>query len=140
MTTMNFPTMDGHFWVVRDGKIIDIDFQEYNMIRRIRNCKNKVVYLEADEITQRLMIATHLKIISNTLGGTPATAINVLGSYCEIKGIEPECYNCLVNSIMEIHKNGGELKFGSMGWEQKSGGVFYEFGGVDFKGIKAFLK
>lgn len=140
MNTMNFPTIDGHFWVVRDDKIIDIDFQDYSMIRRIRNCKNKAVHLEADEITQRLMIATHLKIISNILGGTPATAIELMGSYCELKRIEPECNRCLINAIIEIYKNGGELKFGSMGWEQKSGGVWYEFGGADWKGIKAFLK
>jgi len=137
---MNFPTIDGHFWVVRDEKIIDIDFPGYDMIRRIRNCKNKAVHLEADEITQRLMIAIFNKIISNILGGTQETAIQVMGSYCECKHIEPVENRCIINAIIEIYKNGGELKFGSMGWEQKSGGVWYEFGGADWKGIKAFLK
>ena len=31
--TIGFPTIDGHFWIERDGKIVDIEFKEYDLIK-----------------------------------------------------------------------------------------------------------
>ncbi len=41
--------------------------------------------------------------------------------------------------MVEIATNGGVLKFGSLGWERKSGGIHYEFGGENWK-IEQFIK
>ena len=34
---IGFPTIDGHFWIERDGKIVDIEFKEYDFIKSIHN-------------------------------------------------------------------------------------------------------
>ena len=63
---MELPTIDGHFWIVRDGKIIDWEFREYDIIRMVRNCNKEKDYLPAPEMTQKIMIAMFNKVVTNT--------------------------------------------------------------------------
>ena len=130
------PTIDGHFWVVRNGKILDTDFAEYSMIKKFHNLTGNMVYKEADDLTQTLMIIKFRR------------ALNEVGlcedDYVELKkGIyngKVVANNCYYNSLL-VMKEGDELKFGSMGWKKKNGdGIWWEYGGEDWKGIKAFLK
>ena len=53
---IGFPTIDGHFWIERDGKIVDIEFKEYDLIKTIHNLADGMVYKEADTLTQTVMI------------------------------------------------------------------------------------
>ena len=53
---IGFPTIDGHFWIERDGKIVDIEFKEYDFIKTIHNLADGMVYKEADTLTQTVMI------------------------------------------------------------------------------------
>ena len=38
-TTMAMPTIDGHFWVERDGKKIDPYFEEYDAVKRVHKAR-----------------------------------------------------------------------------------------------------
>ena len=53
--------------------------------------------------------------------------------------LKPEFRCCIQNSIIALGR-GGVLKFGSMGWMQPNGKVWWEFGGEDWTGVGKFLK
>lgn len=129
------PKLDGHFWVVRDGKIIDPHFPQYDVIRSVHKGK-KFIYHPADAMTQRMMIAIHQKVVKQDY----ATTSEFITDYIKISGEEPVCAFCLFNALIEIEKNGGELVFGSWGVERKDGSKFWEFGGEDYIGVSAFFK
>jgi hypothetical protein len=127
MTTIDLsknqpPSVDGHFWVVRDNKIIDPHFSSYNMISKIRKVNvKKQVHIQADPIVQKVII----KLWSNFLDTIPSI---VLDSWTN----QPDM--CVFNAFAEQKKNGGEIVFGSMGW-----GDWIEYGGIDWK-LHQFLK
>ena len=139
---MNLPMIDGHFWVVRDGKIIDWEVKEYELVRKINKCEDTQVHLEADEMTQKMMIGIFKKVLFNVFETNNWEHIlqRVTQLFLKLGWKKPEFSMCFQNCLIEIHRNGGELKFGSMGWVRKAGGVHYEFGGEDWKGVKAFLR
>jgi hypothetical protein len=144
-SSIEFPTTDGHFWVVRDGIIIDTIFAEYKTICRVRNADVKTLsYLPAPEMTQKLMINMYKKVLTNVFGEMTFEeqckeffAITKL-----MKGdLSPSYLNCFQNCLLEINQRGGELVFGSLGFKLKGKeGYWYEFGGADYKTIKQFLK
>jgi hypothetical protein len=129
------PKLDAHFWVVRDGKIIDPHFPYYDMIKSIHNGK-KFIYHPADATTQTIMKAIVMKNINRYY---PELA-DFVADYKKIMGEEKAQGYCLHNALMEIDENGGELVFGSWGVELKDGSKFWEFGGEDYIGVKAFFK
>lgn len=139
---MILPTIDGHFWVVRDGKIIDPHFPEYDLICKIRSCDPKAdkSYIPAPEMTQKIMIDMFKKCFKKHLKGDTIEELSkelliISGDYKK-----PVVSCCFQNSLMEIAKNGGQLIFGSLGFKYaKKDGYFYEFGGEDYKTIKQFL-
>jgi hypothetical protein len=108
---------DGHFWVVRDGRIIDPFFKEYNEVIRINKLdRTQQRYLPADENTQRLW-KTRCELRKWNFEFNKETWVPLHGF-------------CYQNAVSEIFKNGGELVFGSMGWKYaKTPDVHYEFGG-----------
>jgi len=126
----SLPTIDGHFWVVRDGKIIDPDFDEYHFIKKVQGCVGPRVYLPADDLVQRVIKRKHEAVISMEECGT-IFSLHFRG--------RPQMCSCFQNACMEINLNGGELVFGSMGWKKRSGGIHYEFGGEGWK-VSQFLK
>jgi len=117
------PMIDGHLWVVRDGKIIDPHFQSYNNICMIRGVDvKKPVYIPADEIIQKVILGMWKKFWDTN-------------DFDEIVEMwENQVNMCFVNAIVEQKKNGGELVFGSFGWED-----WIEYGGKDWK-LRQFLK
>lgn len=124
----DYPTIDGHFWVERDGKIIDPHFQAYDLVKKIQGLKGEPVYLEAEPLIQEIMKKKFEK------SEDQKRFIKQ-----QLKTLTLQSYQCYSNSIVEITKLGGTLKFGSMGWKRKAGGVHYEFGGENWK-IHQFLK
>ena len=142
---MNFPCLDGHFWIVRDGKIIDPHFSNYDMICRIRRCdSNKKSYIPAPEITQKIMKSMFKKVLNHYLGDKPFeeqivefrdTTKKLSSSYA------PVVNRCYQNCLIELAENGGELVFGSLGFKYKNREeYFYEFGGIEYKTIKHFIR
>lgn len=143
---MSFPLTDGHFWVERDGKIIDPDFTEYIQICKIRNCNPKdKKYLPASPMIQSVFIKQFTKVM-NSCEGKECT-LEEIGSSLHKASIQffgnyqPRYGMCFQNAVIEISKNGGNLVFGSLGFKNKNkNGYFYEFGGEDFTTCKQFLK
>jgi hypothetical protein len=56
MSRTSFGRFDGHYWVERNGKIIDIDFPEYQLIKVMKGCKGKCQYKEAPMDVQKVFI------------------------------------------------------------------------------------
>jgi len=142
---MNFPTIDGHFWIERDGKIIDPHFSNYDMICRIHNCdpKQPKSYIPAPEMTQTLMLGIFMKVLKNVFGDKPFE--EQIPEFRDITkkymGLNPRPDCCFQNSLIEVAERGGNIVFGSFGFKYKGkDGYFYEYGGEDYKTIKQFLK
>lgn len=135
MTEMAFPPFDGHFWVERDGVIIDTEFKEYDYIKKAHGAKDGMKYKEADATTQKIMIAIMMKVLEkNSLTVESFRALSV-----KCGKLKPMFRCCIQNSLIALAK-GGVLKFGSMGWEKPNGKVWWEFGGEDWTGVGKFLK
>jgi hypothetical protein len=131
MENMSLPMVDGHFWIERDGKIIDPFFKEYTFIKNFNNLTGNRVYLEADVLTSTLIITKFKKGLDSIFDTDVYRKFRESSIECKRpKAIFGGCYQ---NSIIEMVDNGGKLKFGSMGWHKKSGGIHYEFGGENWK-------
>lgn len=140
--TTKYPTIDAHFWVERDGVIIDPYFKEYNYVKKVWGLGNEQVHLEADLPTQNIMIEIHKRILKRNVGGADFQEAmkNLIDLAKKFQMDTPRANECWNNVLLEVYKNGGEIKFGSMGWKCKnSNKVFYEYGGVDWK-VKDFMK
>lgn len=115
---------DIHFWVERDGKIIDPMFKEYEEIKKIRNLSDEIVY---KPITDKKLIYKYVKEFHN--GWDHLGRSHEIFEWASKGGLFPMFGECYWNSLNEIKKNGGKLKVGSMGWRIKnSKEVFYEYG------------
>jgi len=112
MTTQQPPSIDGHLWVMRDGKIIDPHFKSYNIICMIRGVDvKKQVHIPASDIIQKVIIKKWTDFLEHIC----------------LKDWDNKADYCFINAIAEQQKNGGELVFGSMGW-----GDWIEYGGIDW--------
>ena len=132
------PHIDGHFWIVRDGKIVDPYFKEYDLLVKFHNGKKgSFIHKPADNMTQLVMFAIVRKLITNA---GYIDADEFLFDYIKINGRQPEHSYCLFNAMMEAQENGGDIIFGSWGFELSNGSKFYEYGGEDWKGVKNFLQ
>jgi len=130
------PKIDGHYWVLRDGVIIDPHFSEYDWYK-LANRGVNTIYYPADATTQRMMTMINTAVLTKA----GYSSINeFITDYILIVGEEPVVAFCYFNALIEIQKNGGELIMGSFGWNRKDGSKFYEFGGEDYLNVKAFIK
>lgn len=132
-----FPVIDGHFWIERDGKIVDWDFPQHKECKKNWECGNEKVYLPAPNTVQTLVI----KIFEKTMLGV----INSKEEFYQLSLLygfsKPMFGRCYQNCIVDIHLHGGKLIFGSFGWKKKNGNqVHYEYGGLDFKKVADFIK
>ena len=124
-----FPIVDGHFWVVRDGNIIDPHFKEYDLVKKIQGCVGEPIHLPADDLVQKVILKKFTNVCS----------VQDMGiMFQQVMG-KPMPNSCYQNACLEIVKNGGQLVFGSLGWTRRSGGVHYEFGGEGWK-VAQFIK
>ena len=135
---MQFPTVDGHFWVVRNGEIIDPIFEQYKMICKIRNADwRHRNYVPAPEMTQKIMIGMYNKVMDYWTSSDNGLCLQLLGYYLGKR----EVNNCYQNALLEISENGGELVFGSLGFKlNNKSGYWYEFGGENWTKCKEFIK
>jgi hypothetical protein len=138
MTAMSScPTFDGHFWIERDGEIIDWDFTDHKYIKQVNKLTDEKVYLPASDITQTIMTTACKKTCGNKCGSFEKfedDIFNCINKQGKLFG------NCFLNCIHEVKKNGGKIVFGSFGWKRKNGdGVHYEFGGENYKTFGDFM-
>lgn len=137
-TTMaqQFPTIDGHFWIERDGEIIDDDFIEYDYIKHVQKCSGKKIYKEADALTQTIITKMFNRVLESH--GFNYEKFRAFSKKHGLDKSEVNC--CFQNSIYKL-REGDVLKFGSMGWKrQNAPDIYWEFGGEDWVGAKRFLK
>ena len=116
------PIIDGHLWVVKDGKIIDPHFKNYDMICCIRGVSTEKHYLPADITIQKVIIKKWIKFLNKI----------------DLKNWKNMPNFCFINAIAYNRKYGGELDFGSLGFGKKNK-IWWEFGGVDWS-LLQFLK
>ena len=142
---MAFPTIDGHFWVVRDGKIIDPIFDEYKAICEMRGADWKQqLHIPAPEMTQTIMLGIFKKVLDKSFGENPFE--KQIENFCnltiEILGeLKPRYQNCYKNCLLEINARGGDIVFGSMGFKYNDiNEYWYEYGGKNWTTIKDFMK
>tara|TARA_R110000868_G_scaffold294737_2_gene555205 strand:+ start:85 stop:558 length:474 start_codon:yes stop_codon:yes gene_type:complete len=111
---------DGHYWVVRDGVIIDPIFEDYTATKSIFGLKGRSIYLPADALTQQVFkkkLTDHITKLE-TEGYRFPNDWEIAYGHCDL------------NAYTEQKLRGGEIVFGSMGWKRKNGnGVHYEYGG-----------
>ena len=122
--------MDGHYWIERDGVIVDPYFNYYDAVKSIRGLTDEIVYLEAPPVIQTVFI----KKLMDTRDIVDYFSQKQLAQY------RPKNACCATNTVVEQKLRGGRIVFGSMGWKRKNGdGVHYEFGGENYT-VKQFLK
>ena len=139
----NIPIIDGHFWVERDGEIIDWDFPEYSNVRKSWGCGKEKKYLPAPEMTQKIMIGMFKKAFSSPFPKNQSWEDIVSELYELSKSVgqlEPQYGLCYKNCFLEIHQRGGKLVFGSLGFKKPDGSFHYEYGGEDYLTIADFTK
>jgi hypothetical protein len=109
----NGKAYDGHFWVERDGKIIDPELKEYHHIGSgyVRFHK------EASPQVQCLIIETMYRTFEEKQGFKRDSDewASFLLFHRNIVGA------CFHNALREIYMNGGTLKCGSVGFYFKNG-------------------
>lgn len=138
----SYPSIDGHFWVVRNGEIIDFDFDFYDYCRKVNKCVDKTPHhLEADANTQMIMIGMYKKITQKVFGESNwDECARMMVLMLDRMGVKsPQAEQCWQNAVREVVKNGGEIKFGSLGWAKKDGSIHWEYGGETYKSVKQFL-
>ena len=137
---MEYPTIDGHFWVVRDGKIIDPVFDGYKYVCKVHDADvTTLSHYPAPMMTQKIMINIFTKVIENVVGDKPFEKFYKMSRQMGLLSrVEDRCWQ---NCLLEIYENGGEIVFGSLGFKYKNkAGFWYEYGGEDYKTIKDFIK
>ena len=137
------PTIDGHFWIVRDGKIVDWDFPEFAEMRRTWNCGKEKNYIPAPVMTQKIMTQMFKKAFSSSLESDDwdenMEEFKFWNKFANMPDVRYSC--CFQNCILEIHERGGELIFGSLGFKKNKGqGYHYEWGGENYNTVADFLK
>ena len=83
-------------------------------------------------MTQKVMISSHIKKAKNVFGE------NYAAEFQRVFEDRPYFGMCFFNAVMEQHRNGGEIVFGSMGWLRDDDTEFYEYGGKEFQVVADF--
>ena len=124
-----YPVIDGHFWVVKDSKVIDyLDDDMMSMIKKFNGCHGDKIYLQAPPLVQKVMLKAFDVI--------PRDKLVLILKQSKYKPMDDLCY---FNAIYNQDKYGGEIVFGSFGWEKEAGGIHYEYGGDGWK-VSQFIK
>ena len=130
-------TMDAHFWVVRNGEIVDTYFEEYDMIKRANgvNPNEPVIHCPASPEIQEMLISFIRQTLIDEFGSMEDFA---LANEMFFDG-EARQGHCQINSFYEAFKRGGQIVMGSWGFK-KQGKMWWEYGGKDWDTPMAFVK
>ena len=127
--------LDGHFWVEREGKIIDTT--PFPIKVGDVGFTGELVYLPANALIQAVMIKAYSVdiIISfnkkyENLFGAATTTSEVWERQADRT---PKARQCPQNASFEAWKNGGTVVFGSLGYKADwTPEINYEYGGPDY--------
>lgn len=140
---MHLPKIKGHFWVERDGEVIDYDFPQHCKLRRQLDCKPKLnVYLFAPPKVEEAVIRLFRRITlrafdSDNWDDMMVEFILVAKMTGNADG--PTFNKCWTNCIQEVYHNGGVIRFGSMGFVRKDGTYRWYYADDKCKDMADFL-
>ncbi len=128
--------MDGHFWVERDGKIIDSTPAEKEFMQAAHywEITQEREYLPANFIVQKIMKLSCTADVIFTYNKETGSSATTLAEVFENSPIQtPQAQKCFKNAFYEQWKNGGTVVFGSMGYKAHwTTNIFWEYGGIDY--------
>jgi len=129
--------MDAHFWVMRNGEVVDTYFEEYDMIKRANgvNPNEPVIHCPASPEIQEMLISFIRHTFIDAFGSMEEFAV---GNEMFFDG-EARQGHCQINSFYEAFKRGGQIVMGSWGFK-KQGKMWWEYGGKDWDTPMAFVK
>jgi hypothetical protein len=144
---------DGHFWVEKDGEIIDRHFSGYDFIKKVQGCEGEMQYCPAPPLIQAVMIGLAKKTLKTNLK-IDAMREGIIRTDIYDKEINKDIDvdkaldkkinklregQCHITAIALQKKYGGNIVFGSMGWKKKkSDDIHWEFGGADWTTVAQF--
>ncbi len=131
------PVVDGHFWIERDGVIIDPTFPEYDIIRRLNGCTSVQKHQKAPQWICDRLFNRYMKCYQEAFGEDEWT------DTLYPMFLDQPRYSCAVQNVMaDVAYNGGNVCFGSMGWERnnKKKGTFWEYGCEEWTTLNDYLK
>lgn len=156
-TKVDLGTINGHFWVERDGNVIDptlttggfarsqeqrntmaLDFAKTLNAKRGKMAlalatKSEYIYVEAPPLTQNILVATIYAPYKKAFNGNLEFAMEAFEAYDYI----PKYGCCNANALMEQRKNGGVIKFGSLGFKCL-GVIDWVYGDEKYKTVKDY--
>jgi hypothetical protein len=118
-------SISGHFWIVRDGKIVDWDFPEYKELRVFHNCEEKPKYRLESVAIRRKAKKQWIKEKRDDLEEIRELMPEM---WEEIVKAHPLPFQCSLNVCVEQALRGGQIAYGDMGWTcRDTGDIWYEF-------------
>ena len=121
----------GHFWIERDGEIIDCDFPEYENSKLSNMCYGKKQYRRA---TKARRSAMKRKFINDKFQMLKAMKESPEHShdrtiYDDVVSNGPVADACAANVCIEKLERGGTIIYGDMGWKTKleQSDIYWEY-------------
>ena len=122
--------MDIHCWTInKDGTIYDPYFKEYDTIKKIRNLTDNQVYKSLEGIEKKKMwVKIWKKMIKPHIKNMKKKGMTK-EEFFDIFYAKPMFGFCWLNSYTYHLKNkGSTFHIGKMGWIDKNGEPFWEYG------------
>jgi len=139
---MRLPKTHGYFWVERDNQIIDYDFSQYRRLRRKFNATDIHCYLRAYPKVEEAMIRLFKRVTLRAFDADNWDDMMVeflLVAKMTGNADGPTFNRSFTNAIQEVYHNGGEIRFGSMGFKRKDGTYHWYYADDQCKDMADFL-
>jgi hypothetical protein len=139
---MRLPKTHGYFWVERDNEIIDYNFPQYRRLRRKYDATDTHCYLRAYPKVEEAVIRLYRRITLKAFDCYDWDEMMVeflLVAKMTGNADAPIFNKSFTNAIMEVYHNGGEIRFGSMGFKKKDGTYHWYYADDQCKDMADFL-
>jgi hypothetical protein len=127
---------------MRDGEIIDYNFPQYRRLRKKFDATDTHCYLPAPPKVEDAIIRLYKKITLkafHTDNWDDMMEEFLLVAKMTGNADGPIYNKSFTNAMMEIYHNGGEIRFGSMGFKKKDGTYHWHYGDDQCKDMADFL-
>lgn len=139
---MRLPKTHGYFWVERDNQIIDYDFPQYRRLRRKFVATETNCYLRAPPKVEEAIIRLFKRVTLRAFDCYDWDEMMVkflLVAKMTGNADGPVFNRSFTNAIQEVYHNGGEIRFGSMGFKRKNGTYHWHYANDQCKDMADYL-
>jgi hypothetical protein len=139
---MRLPQTHGYFWVERDNEIIDYDFPQYHRLRMKFGATDIHCYLRAPPKVEEAMIRLFRRVTMRAFDCDTWDDMMVeflLVAKMTGNADGPTFHRCWTNAIQEVYHNGGQIRFGSMGFKRKDGTYHWYYADDQCKDMADYL-